>query len=152
MTGAIGAALYPRRGETLDELVRRRPRDVRGQDVRRRHRLAGAVTVGIVGENVHDQCAGPDRRRHAEESKPTAFADRPAHARPTPGADRSAERRAAYLPAWLLSTTLTSASPGSERPSSPDVGAAVATDSVNSDRGSRHRRSAVLGGDAIAAV
>ena len=70
MTGAIGAALYPRHGETLDELVR--DADLAMYEAKTSgvsHRLADAVTIDIVGENVHDQYLGPDRRRHSEESE-----------------------------------------------------------------------------------
>ena len=70
MTGAIGAALYPRHGETLDELVR--AADLAMYEAKTSgvsHRLADAVTIDIVGENVHDQYLGPDRRRHSEESE-----------------------------------------------------------------------------------
>jgi diguanylate cyclase (GGDEF)-like protein len=69
MSGAIGAALYPRHGETLDELVR--AADVAMYEAKTSgvsHRLADAVTIDLASETVTDQYIGPDRRRHPAES------------------------------------------------------------------------------------
>ncbi len=73
MSGAIGAALYPRHGETLDELVR--AADVAMYEAKTSgvsHRLADAVTIDLATETVTEQYIGPDRRRHPAESEAEA--------------------------------------------------------------------------------
>jgi len=70
MSGAIGAALYPRHGETLDELVR--AADVAMYEAKSSgvsHRLADAISIDLAGDTVTDQYIGPDRRRHPEDSE-----------------------------------------------------------------------------------
>ena len=73
MSGAIGAALYPRHGETLDELVR--AADVAMYEAKTSgvsHRLADAVSIDLATETVTEQYIGPDRRRHPAESEAEA--------------------------------------------------------------------------------
>ncbi len=70
MSGAIGAALYPRHGETLDELVR--AADLAMYEAKTsgvNHRLADAITIDLVDDTVHDGYSGPDRRRHPADSE-----------------------------------------------------------------------------------
>jgi len=70
MSGAIGAALYPRHGETLDELVR--AADVAMYEAKSSgvsHRLADAISIDLASDTVTDQYIGPDRRRHPEDSE-----------------------------------------------------------------------------------
>ncbi len=65
MSAAIGAALYPRHGETLDELMR--SADVAMYEAKTSgvgHRLADAVTIDLARATVTDEYVGPDRRRH----------------------------------------------------------------------------------------
>ena len=73
MSGAIGAALYPRHGETLDELVR--AADVAMYEAKTSgvsHRLADAVSIDLATETVTEQYIGPDRRRHPADSEAEA--------------------------------------------------------------------------------
>jgi diguanylate cyclase (GGDEF)-like protein len=70
MTGAIGAALYPQHGETLDELVR--AADLAMYEAKTsgvNHRLADAITIDLINQPVHDDYSGPDRRRHPSGSE-----------------------------------------------------------------------------------
>ena len=70
MSGAIGAALYPRHGETLDELVR--AADVAMYEAKSSgvsHRLADAISIDLASDTVTDEYIGPDRRRHPEDSE-----------------------------------------------------------------------------------
>lgn len=69
ISGAIGAALYPRHGETLEELMR--SADVAMYEAKSSgvsHRLADAVTIDLARETVSDQYVGPERRRHPANS------------------------------------------------------------------------------------
>ena len=72
VTAAIGAALFPRHGRTLDDLIS-------GADVAMysakstgvTHRLADAHSVELAGEELTTKSgySGPDRRRNASEGK-----------------------------------------------------------------------------------
>ncbi len=72
VTAAIGAALFPRHGRTLDDLIS-------GADVAMysakstgvTHRLADAHSVELAGEELTTSSgySGPDRRRNASENK-----------------------------------------------------------------------------------
>jgi diguanylate cyclase (GGDEF)-like protein len=64
ISGAIGAALYPRHGEVLDDLVR--AADVAMYEAKTSgvsHRIADALSVDLARETVSDTYSGPDRRR-----------------------------------------------------------------------------------------
>ncbi len=66
ITGAIGAALYPRHGDGLDELVR--SADIAMYEAKSSgvsHRIADSMSVDFAREMVSDSYRGPDRRRHA---------------------------------------------------------------------------------------
>jgi diguanylate cyclase (GGDEF)-like protein len=69
MSGSIGAALYPRHGGGLDELIR--AADVAMYEAKTTgvtHRLADSLTVDLAREKVTDDYQGPDRRRHPSAS------------------------------------------------------------------------------------
>lgn len=69
ISGAIGAALYPRHGENLDDLMR--AADVAMYEAKTSgvtHRVADAVTVDLARETISDRYVGPDRRRHQAHS------------------------------------------------------------------------------------
>jgi diguanylate cyclase (GGDEF)-like protein len=69
ISGAIGAALYPRHGEALDDLVR--AADVAMYEAKSSgvsHRIADSLSVDLARETVSETYIGPDRRRHAASS------------------------------------------------------------------------------------
>jgi diguanylate cyclase (GGDEF)-like protein len=69
ISGAIGAALYPRHGEGLDDLVR--AADVAMYEAKSSgvsHRIADSLAADLAHETVSDSYIGPDRRRHAASS------------------------------------------------------------------------------------
>ncbi|MET0908250.1 MAG: GGDEF domain-containing protein [Ilumatobacteraceae bacterium] len=69
ISGAIGAALYPRHGEGLDDLVR--AADVAMYEAKSSgvsHRIADSLSVDLAHETVSDSYIGPDRRRHVVSS------------------------------------------------------------------------------------
>jgi diguanylate cyclase (GGDEF)-like protein len=69
ISGAIGAALYPRHGDALDDLVR--AADIAMYEAKSSgvtHRIADSLAVDLARETVSDSYRGPDRRRHAAAS------------------------------------------------------------------------------------
>jgi diguanylate cyclase (GGDEF)-like protein len=65
MSGSIGAALYPRHGDDLDELVR--AADLAMYEAKSTgvsHRLADRLSLEDARETSTDSYRGPDRRRH----------------------------------------------------------------------------------------
>ena len=69
ISGAIGAALYPRHGEGLDDLVRAADMamyEAKSSGVS--HRIADSLSVDLARDTVSDSYIGPDRRRHSASS------------------------------------------------------------------------------------
>ncbi len=69
MSGSIGAALYPRHGGGLDDLIR--AADVAMYEAKTTgvtHRLADSLTVDLAREATVEDYQGPERRRHPSAS------------------------------------------------------------------------------------